>query len=114
MKRSHSLKKNADIEAVLAYKRAAHTAHFSVYKKPKNQAEHYRVAFSVPKKFGNAVKRNQMKRRLRAIFDQLTIQGTDDVFVLVRPKAKDLTFAQIENDIKVCLNKQKLIEEVFE
>lgn len=108
MNRSYSLKKNTDIKKVLDHRRVVSTRHFSLYKRPNPKNTHFRIAFSVPKKFGTAVARNVMKRRLRMIITEASLTATDDLFVLVRPVANSLSFAAIKEELTMLLQKHNL------
>jgi ribonuclease P protein component len=61
-----------------------------------------RFAFVVSKKVGNAVIRNKIKRRLRAIARGLDIKNGTFLF-LAKPNIKDITFHSLKNDIERCL-----------
>lgn len=67
-----------------------------------------RVGFTVTKKVGNAVVRNRIKRRLRAVVDQvekkISLQGID--FVLIgRNKTFSRPYPHIINDLYQALKK---------
>ena len=108
MNRSYSLKKNTDIKRVLDHRKVVSTRHFSLYKCPNPTNQHFRMAFSVPKKYGTAVARNQMKRRLRMIVHEASLTTTDDVFLLVRPSANTLSFQAIKDELTMLLEKHNL------
>jgi ribonuclease P protein component len=60
-----------------------------------------RVAFAVPRRVGNAVMRNRVRRRLRAIFAEA---GPDRVpagayLVAVRPGAGDLSYRELSEHV---------------
>ena len=75
MLKLESLKKNSHFKIVLK-KKKMHTEFFSVYAaknflKPKNKNILY-INFIMKKKIGTAVKRNRIKRKLKAIVQKLT------------------------------------------
>ncbi|MBI4202075.1 MAG: ribonuclease P protein component [Chloroflexi bacterium] len=54
-----------------------------------------RFGFSVGKRVGNAVRRNQVKRRLREFARQQPLKPGWDVLIIARPAAAHLTYAQL-------------------
>ena len=80
MKKELIIKKSEEIEAVIKNKSSVSGENFIVYKKENHLPVGPRFALSVPKKFGIAVKRNLMKRRIRSVFDSLNIKKEYDVF----------------------------------
>ncbi len=110
MKKAYRVKKNRDIEAILHYRKGVHSTSFKVFKKPQNNGTHFRFAVSVPKKFGNAVKRNRIKRQIRSVIAQLPIAQGWDILIIVKPMAKELTYSSLEKELVICLTKQQLLE----
>ncbi len=68
-----------------------------------NDMPYCRFGFVVSKRVGNAVTRNRVKRRLRAIFmhHRAHIQSGFDIVVICRPPAAGLAFRSLE---AVCLH----------
>jgi ribonuclease P protein component len=63
-----------------------------------------RVGFVVSKSVGNAVTRNQVKRRLRsAVASQLLDLDHHLVVVRAKPAAAESTFARLASDLDRCL-----------
>ncbi len=72
MKRRNRLSRSRDFDAVYRKGRSFTTRYLVVYVFPREDAEDGpRLGLAVPRKVGNAVQRNRLKRRLRAIFDEL-------------------------------------------
>ena len=67
-----------------------------------------RVGFTVTKKIGNAVVRNRMKRRFRALARELVpergLSGADHVMV-GRPSGIEREFAKLRTDLANALDK---------
>ena len=110
MKRHYSLKKNEAIKRVLDQRQNVRDRHFSIHQRKNHEISHFRFAISIPKKYGNAVERNLMRRRLRMIIAEQPIVKSVDFFVIVSPNAKTLTYAMIKTTFVELLLKAKLIE----
>lgn len=81
-----------------------------VWERPKENLSDdvIRVGFTTSKKVGNAVKRNRVRRRLRAlarlILPELGIKGCD--YVLIgRTSTYDKPFEKLQDDLKYALKK---------
>ena len=89
VKRRNRLSRSRDFDAVYRKGRSVSTRYLTLYWFPRDAGseEDPRVGLAVSRKVGGAVVRNRMKRRLRAIFDELAAElppGRDYV-VIVRP-----------------------------
>ncbi len=51
-----------------------------------------RVGFSVSRRIGNAVRRNLVRRRLRAIVRELPIAGGFDIVIVAQPPSAEATY----------------------
>ena len=90
MKRRNRLSRSRDFDAVYRKGRSVSTRYLTLYWFPRDAdeaGEAPRVGLAVSRKVGGAVVRNRMKRRLRAIFDELlpTLPPGRDYVVIVRP-----------------------------
>lgn len=99
-----TLKKRVDFLRLRRGVRAS-TPAFLVQSLP-NDLGSLRVGFTVTKKMGNAVIRNRMKRRLRAVAAELLAHhgqaGTDYVF-LARPRALTRPYGRMLDDLRAAL-----------
>ena len=109
MKKAFRIKKSSEIEAVMKAQNVSRNRYLRVYKKENHDNLHFRFALSVPKRFGNAVERNKIKRRLRMIVSQQSIKGTDDFFIVVQPNVKHLSFKELTQNLSQLLAKAKII-----
>lgn len=71
-----------------------------------------KIGFSVSNKVGCAVKRNKLKRRLRAVCRELTpFIDPAQIVIVARPAAADCTFDEIKSEIGRLFAKAKLIKD---
>ena len=112
MKKQYRVKKNQEIEEILANKKSAYNPYFSIYKMNNPKTSHFRYAISVGKKIGNAVTRNHLKRRIRAALQILNIplDNNVDIFIIARPKANELEFNDLVKQIEFLLIKLHIIK----
>jgi len=111
MKKAYRIKKNSEIKEVLKAKQSKGNQYFVIYKKYNHDQPHYRFAISVSKKYGNAVERNKAKRYVREIIRKLDIIENLDVFIVIKPKSKMLSFQEHDQQITSLLRRQKIIGE---
>jgi len=70
-----------------------------------------KVGFTATKKIGNAVKRNRAKRRLRALFHELSPSLKDGTYIFVAKQAiNEVTHQKLKKDIQKILNRLNTIE----
>ena len=112
MKKQYRVKKNNEIELIIKEKKFYSNQFFTVYKRNNLETNHFRYAISVGKKIGNAVVRNKIKRQVTAIIDNLNINlnSNTDVFVIVRPKVKEIDFTKMKLQLEYLFNKQRLLQ----
>lgn len=110
MNRDYHVKKNTDIEKIIQAKISVGDSYFVVYRKENHDNPHMHFAISVPKKFGNAVKRNQAKRRVRDIISNHRFKNNFDFFVVVKPSANQLEYQEIADDLHKLFARAKLLE----
>ena len=112
MKKQYRVKKNTEIELIIKEKKYFSNQFFTLYKRKNLETNHFRYAISVGKKIGNAVVRNKIKRQVTAIIDNLNINlnSNTDVFVIVRPKVKEIDFTKMKLQLEYLFNKQRLLQ----
>ena len=71
----------------------------------KNGFKKNRLVFSIKKQHANAVERNKIKRRIKAVIHKNEQINGFDMVISVFPKIKTATFAEIEEDFKKILVK---------
>jgi len=106
MKKKYRIKKSDEIELVMKKGVSKANRTFVVYQYKHPELNQYRVAISAPKKLGNAVVRNKIKRQMKAILqqnsDQLKIGY--DYFIIARPDFLKIDFKAATQQMKHILN----------
>lgn len=111
MKKSYRVKREIDFQTVFTKGISCANRKFVVYHQP-NTVGHYRVGLSVGKKRGNAVKRNQIKRRLRHIILALgSALPAEDIVIIARQGVEQLDYDNLERNLKHVLRVAKLYQE---
>jgi ribonuclease P protein component len=64
--------------------------------------DHARVAFAVSRRVGSAVVRNRLRRRLRALWRDLT-PPTGDYLILTTPAAAGVSFAELGDHLRAAM-----------
>lgn len=104
MKKQFRVKKSTEIDAIIRKRNSYGNRFFVVYYK-ENDKRHFRFAISIGRKYGKAHERNLMKRRIRMIFQNLTISTNNDYVVVVKPQAKSLTYLEIKENLEKLITK---------
>ena len=103
MKKEYRIKKGAEILRIMKNKKTVGNSNFILYYQKNHENKNFRYALSVPKKYGNAVYRNLMKRRMREIIKVNSFDSTINFFIVAKPNSRELSFAEIK----------KLLENLF-
>lgn len=111
MKKAYRLKKKSEIDAVFQPRQAVKSELFSIYYINKEQ-EHFKYALSIGRKYGNAVQRNLMKRRIRMIVqqNQEMIKKSMQFVIVIHPKSSELSFKRINEHIVRLMKKSNIME----
>lgn len=109
MKKEYRVKKSKEIEEILKRKKFSSNSYFIVYVKEQSETNHFRYAMSVGKKIGNAVVRNRIKRQIRAVMRDLMVSDGVDLFIIARAKVQQASFKQLQSQLQILLQKQKLL-----
>ena len=109
MKKEYRVKKSSEIEMIIKKRQSRGNRFFVLYKNENHEIPHFRYAVSVSKKFGNAVKRNQVKRRVREIIANSEINDQYDLFIVVKNDARSLDFAEIKSYLELLMKKQNVL-----
>lgn len=101
MEKDIRLRKNSDFQLVFKKGRNTWNRQFSLVFK-KNNLNKSRIGFTITKKYGTAVERNKLKRRLREIIRNnkyLLLDGYDMVLI-PKKTTKDMTYDELESSVK--------------
>ena len=109
MKKRFRVKKEKDFSAIFKKGESFANRKFVIYRLENNE-QHFRVGLSVSKKLGNAVTRNQIKRRIRHILIEHKNQLVENVdFVVIARKGVEiLDYAEMEKNLLHVLKLSKI------
>ena len=112
MKKNFRVKREKDFKEIFQYGTSFANRKFVVYQL-ENQQNHFRVGLSVSKKLGNAVTRNQIKRRVRHILLSVREYLADNVdfVVIARKGVESLDYAEMEKNLLHVLKLSKIYQE---
>ncbi|RSI76036.1 ribonuclease P protein component [Streptococcus mitis] len=112
MKKNFRVKREKDFKEIFQYGTSFANRKFVVYQL-ENQQNHFRVGLSVSKKLGNAVTRNQIKRRIRHILLSVREHLADNVdfVVIARKGVENLDYAEMEKNLLHVLKLSKIYRE---
>ena len=112
MKKRFRVKKEKDFNAIFKEGKSFANRKFVIYRL-ENDEQHFRVGLSVSKKLGNAVMRNQIKRRIRHILIEHKNQLVENVdFVVIARKGVEiLDYAEMGKNLLHVLKLSKIYQE---
>ena len=112
MKKNFRVKREKDFKAIFKDGTSFANRKFVVYQL-ENQQNHFRVGLSVSKKLGNAVTRNQIKRRIRDILQSVkgSLVEHVDFVVIARKGVETLEYVEMEKNLLHVLKLSKIYQE---
>ena len=112
MKKNFRVKREKDFKAIFKEGTSFANRKFVVYQL-ENQKNHFRVGLSVSTKLGNAVTRNQIKRRIRHIIQNVkgSLEENVDFVVIARKGVENLGYAEMEKNLLHVLKLSKIYQE---
>lgn len=109
MKKEYRVKNSKEIEIIVKGRKSKGNKNFVLYKRENHENTHFRFAVSVSKKYGNAVERNKIKRRVREIISKYDISDRYDLFVVVKTGSINLSFDEIKESLEWLIRKQNIL-----
>lgn len=109
MKKEYRVKKGKEIEMIVKGRKSVGNKYFVLYKRENHDNTHFRFAVSVSKKFGNAVKRNKIKRQVREVVSKHEFFPKLDLFVVIKNNSNELTFQEIKSNLEQLIKKHKIL-----
>ena len=112
MKKNFRVKREKDFKAIFKEGTSFANCKFVVYQL-ENQKKHFRVGLSVSKKLGNAVTRNQIKRRISHIIQNAkgSLEENVEYVVSARKGVETLEYAEMEKNLLHVLKLSKIYQE---
>ncbi len=112
MKKNFRVKREKDFKAIFKEGTSFANRKFVIYRL-ENKQKHFRVGLSVSKRLGNAVTRNQIKRRIRHILQNAKGEISEDVdfVVIARNGVEALGYAEMEKNLLHVLKLSKIYQE---
>ena len=77
----------------------------------RNTNDVYKFGLSVGKKIGNAVRRNKVKRQLKAIISQKDYQNNFNCIIIVGKGINEKSFTEIKENLLIAFNNLNIIKE---
>ena len=112
MKKNFRVKREKDFKAIFKEGTSFANRKFVIYRL-ENKQKHFRVGLSVSKRLGNAVTRNQIKRRIRHILQNAKGEISEDVdfVVIARNGVEALGYAEMEKNLLHVVKLSKIYQE---
>lgn len=108
MKKKLRIKRSDEFQKVINHRKFMRSKSFVVYTKAKREA-HARIGISVPKKIGNAVVRNKIKRQIREMIrNHALFEGELDVILIVKANYLRDTYKDNQKDLEKLLKQVKI------
>lgn len=105
MKKINIIRKTQEFDKLIKNRRHYSNRYFVIYVMKKSETYH-RFGISIPKKVGNSVARNKIKRQLKSIIDQnKTINLDLDYVIIVRKDINDLDYKEMSKNLETLLAK---------
>ncbi len=113
MKKINIVKKSEDYNRIIKNKKGVSTIYF-IINKEENNDNIPKFGITFVKKFGNAVTRNKIKRRIKSIIDNnKSIYENDNNYIIIAKKTViDLKYQELEREL--IKNFEKIREKNYE
>jgi ribonuclease P protein component len=105
MKKINIIKDSQEFEKIIKNRHYYSNRFFIIYIMKKNE-KYYRFGISIPKKVGNSVIRNKIKRQIKNIIDNNKLINKDlDYVIIVRKEIVNLNYEDKVNSLNLLLSK---------
>ena len=106
MRKLYIVKHARDFERIIKKGKVKKSKYFVIYYET-NQLPYDRYGISVGKKLGNAVYRNNYKRKIRAIIDKYKKNyiNSKDCIIILRRCAQNVSFDELSKDFNIIIEK---------
>lgn len=106
MKKNNRLLKNSDFRNIIRSGNKINSYNFSIYYF-QNNLKSYRIGITISKKVSKlAVERNLLKRRIKAVINELKLKNINvDVVIIAKPNANQIQYPIIKKEIQNSLLK---------
>jgi len=98
MQKQYRLKNSDEIGRIVSKRLSARGKYYNVYFQ---YSDNFKIAFSASKKYGNAVERNNAKRKMREITrPYISLLKNVKVVVVIKKEAKSVSFCDLKSDLE--------------
>jgi len=105
MNKKFVLKRNEEIGALISRRQSVGNKYYAIYYK-KNEFKRPRIAISVSKRYGNAVKRNYEKRVTREIMREIIpLLPNLDILIVIKKELQKQKFNEKDAQLKYLFRK---------
>lgn len=110
MKKINILKNSRDFDRIIKNNKSYKYKDYIFYIE-KNTEDVYKFGLSVGKKIGNAVRRNKVKRQLKAIILEKDYQNNFNCIIIVGKGINDRSFDEMKQNLLIAFNNLNLLKE---
>ena len=109
MKKINILKNSRDFDRIIKNNKPYKYKDYIIFVE-KNTNDKFKFGLSVGKKIGNAVNRNLVKRRIKAIIDQNDYQNSFNCIIIVGKGINERSFDEMKENLLFALKNLNLIK----
>lgn len=110
MKKINILKNSRDFDRIIKNNKSYKYKDYIFYIE-KNNDNIFKFGLSVGKKIGNAVRRNKVKRQLKAIISEKDYQNNFNCIIIVGKGINERSFDEMKQNLLIALNNLNLLKE---
>ena len=110
MKKINILKNSRDFDRIIKNHKSYKYKDYIFYIE-KETGDIFKFGLSVGKKIGNAVRRNKVKRQLKAIISEKDYQNNFNCIIIVGKGINERTFEEMKENLLIALKNLNLLKE---